>query len=262
VAAGRIGQNIDLWIYDVARGVPQRFTFGPAAHTAAVWSPDGRSIVYRSNPKGSFDLYRKVADGTGSEELLYGDAALKAPISWSLDGRLLLFMRTDPKTQFDIWVLPLEPAGGPKGAPAKPFPWLATQFNERFPQFSPDGRWVVYESDESGSYEIYVAPFPGPGGKRQISAGGGNEPRWRADGSEIFYAAPGETLMAAEVSTKDASIEVGAIRSLNIPVITTLLYLYDVSSDGQRFLVAAPREQTSSAPLTLIQNWTALLKKK
>jgi eukaryotic-like serine/threonine-protein kinase len=169
-------------------------------------------------------------------------------------------MRNDPKT--GIWVLPLEPAGGPKGVPAKPLPWLATQFNENFARFSPDGRWVVYNSDESGQFETYVAPFPGPGGKRQISAGGGFESRWRADGTEIFYAAPNGTLMAAEVSTKGAGIEVGAIRSLNIPVITTLLYLYDVSSDGQRFLVAAPREQTSSAPLTLVENWTALLKKK
>jgi Tol biopolymer transport system component/predicted Ser/Thr protein kinase len=262
VAASRIGQSTDLWIYDVARGIPQRFTFGPAAHTSAVWSPDGRSVVYRSNPTGSFELYRKAADGTGSEDLLYADSALKVPTSWSPDGRFLLFQRSDPKTGFDIWVLPLEPAGGPKGAPAKPFLWLATQFNENFAQFSPDGRWVVYNSDESGQFETYVAPFPGPGGKRQISAGGGFESRWRADGTEIFYAAPNGTLMAAEVSTKGPSIKVGAIRSLNIPVITTLLYLYDVSSDGQRFLVAAPREQTSSAPLTLVQNWSALLKKK
>ena len=136
-------------------------------------------------------------------------------------------------------------------------------FNERYAKFSPDGHWVSYESDESGRYEIYIAPFPGPGGKRQISLGGGTFPRWRADGKEIFYAAPNGKLMAAEVSIKGATIEVGGTQPMGI---TLLLlagpYGYDVFADGQRFLVAAPVEQKSAAPLTLVQNWTALLKKK
>jgi hypothetical protein len=127
-------------------------------------------------------------------------------------------------------------------------------------KFSPDGRWIAYQSDESGRSEIFVAPFPRPGGKRLISTSGGSFPRWRADGKEIFYLANG-TLMAAEVAIKSEGIEVGAIRSLHIPV-TWPHYKYDVSADGQRFLVATPREQKSSTPLTLVQNWTALLKKK
>jgi Tol biopolymer transport system component len=252
----RAGQNVDLWIYDVARVLPTRFTFSPAIDQDAIWSPDGRSIVYRSNAKGPYDLYRKAADGTGSEDLLYADGAPKVPTSWSPDGRFLLFYRIDPKTQRDIWILPL-------GNPTKPYPWLATPFNERYAKFSPDGHWVSYESDESGRYEIYIAPFPGPGGKRQISLGGGTFPRWRADGKEIFYAAPNGKLMAAEVSIKGATIEVGGTQPMGI---TLLLlagpYGYDVFADGQRFLVAAPVEQKSAAPLTLVQNWTALLKKK
>jgi serine/threonine protein kinase/Tol biopolymer transport system component len=260
LADTRLGQNVDLWIYDVARGLPKRFTFSPARDRQAIWSPDGGTIVYQSNPKGVADLYRKAADGTMTEELLYADGAEKVATSWSPDGKFLLFFRLDSKTQRDIWVLPLE--GGPAGAPAKPIPWLVTPFNERFPRFSPDGRWVAYESDDWQRFEIYVAPFKGPGGTRQISTGGGMYPRWRADGKEIFYVGANGTLMAAEVSLRGASLEVDAIRPLGIPVITGRVYMYDVSSDGQRFLVAAPLEQKSSAPLTLVENWTALLKKK
>jgi hypothetical protein len=121
---------------------------------------------------------------------------------------------------------------------------------------------VAYESDESGRYEIYVALFPGPGGKHQISGGGGEFPRWRADGREIFYSTPNGKLMAAEVAVNGTSIEVGAVKALDFPVANFLFYLYDVSADGQRFLVAAPIDQKSVVPLTLVQNWTALLKKK
>jgi Tol biopolymer transport system component len=255
VAVDRLEQTIDLWIYNVAQGLRNRLTFSPAADQFPIWSPDGKSIVYRSNPKGRFDLYRKAADGTGNEEPLYADGVTKIPTGWSPDGRLLLFYRIDPKTQDDIWVLPLDNL-------SKPYPWLATSSNERWAKFSPDGRWLAYESDESGRYEIYVAPFPGPGGKRQISAGGGYSPRWRADGKEIFYGAPNEKMMAAEVSIKGTTIEVGTVRTLGVPVFLRQPYAYDVSADGERFLVAVPLELKSAATLTLIQNWTALLKKK
>jgi hypothetical protein len=145
---------------------------------------------------------------------------------------------------------------GPQSAPRTPFPWLGTPFNERVPKFSPDGRWVAYESDDSQQFEIYVAPFRGPGATRQISKGGGMDARWRADGKEIFYVGPNGTLMAAEVSIQGGSVEVGAIRSLNIPIITGRVYLYDVSSDGQRILAAAAPDQKLFGPLTLVENWT------
>jgi Tol biopolymer transport system component len=257
VATARVGQNNDLWLYDVPRGLATRFTFGPAANRDPIWSRDGRSIAFQSNRRGIFDLYRKAADGTGSEELIYADGVPKIPSSWSPDGKLLLFYRIDPKTQRDIWVLPVT-----NGTPSKPYPWLATPSNELFAKFSPDGRWVAYESDESGRYEIYVAPFPGPGGKRQISTGGGQFSRWRMDGKEIFYVAPKGTLMAAEISEKGASIEVGEVRSLGIPVVVQQPYQYDVAAGGQRFLVAAPRLQQSPAQLRVIENWTLLLRKK
>ena len=260
LAVTRLGQNVDLWIYDVDRGIPKRFTFSAARDRQAIWSPDGQVVVYQSNPNGVADLYRKRADGTMNEELLRADGAEKVASSWSPDGRFLLFVRIDPKTQRDIWVLPFE--HGPAGAPGEPYPWLVTAFNDRFAKFSPDGRWVAYESDDSNQFEIYVAPFAGSGGTRQISVGGGMYPRWRADGKEIFYVGANGSLMAAEVSVRGASLEVGAIRPLGIPVVTGRVYLYDVSADGQTFLVAAPPEDKESAPLVLIENWTGLLGKK
>ena len=252
-----VGQNTDLWIYEVARGLKTRFTFNPGFEKDAVWSPDGKEIVFASDPKGHFDLYRKAADLTGTEDALYADGLQKTPSSWSADGKFLLFQRDDPTTKADVWVLPLTP----NAAGAQPRPFLHTPFNEGFAKFSPDGKWVAYVSDESQRSEIYVAPFPGPGGKRQISAAGGIFPRWRADGKELFYVALEGTLMAAEVAGKGASIEVGAVRSLGIPTVTGRGWTYNVSADGQRFLVAAAPDQKSAAPLTLVYNWPLLLKK-
>jgi eukaryotic-like serine/threonine-protein kinase len=258
VAATRLSGNTDIWTYDVARLLASRFTFGSLAHQTGVWSADGRRIAFQAELHAHLDLYQKASDGTGNDELLYADEATKVPLSWAPDGKFLLFFRIDPTlhTQRDIWLLRLDPASKPKADP-----WLATPFNERFAKFSPDGHWVAYESDDSGRYEIYVAPFPGPGGKRQISTGGGTFPRWRRDGKEIFYAGADGTLMATQVSIKGVAVDVGATESLRIPIITSAFYLYDVSTDGQLFLVAAPREQQSVVPLTLVQNWTALLKK-
>jgi Tol biopolymer transport system component len=254
-----VTRSKNLWIHDIARTLATRFTFG--SHDAfGVWTRDRKHIAYSSEARGPGDLYSKPADGSKGEELLYADGAAKVPTSWSPDGRFLLFFRIDPKTQRDVWVLPLGEHSGP-GASSKPVPWLATPFNEFFAKFSPDGRWVAYQSDESGRNEIYVAAFPGPGGKRQLSTGGGSYPRWREDGKEIFYIGPNGTLIAAEISTRLDNIEIGAVHLLPIPAVVNHLYMYDASADGQRFLVAVPRVQQPSGLLTLVQNWTALLKK-
>jgi Tol biopolymer transport system component len=253
VAVTLRGQNDDIWIYDVARGVPTRLTSGPAANRDPIWSPDGRSITYMSQDKGRLTLDRKAADGTGREESLYAEAGILIPSSWSPDGRFLLYFRSDRDTNsIAIWVLPVGPGG-----PSKPYKWSTTSFRERDARFSPDGHWVAYQADGTGRFEIFVAPFPGPGERRQISNGGGAVPHWRTDGNEIFYAQNG-TLVATEVSTRSGRIEVGVTRSLRIPA----GYGYDVTADGQRFLVTMPPEQKSAAPLTLVQNWTALLKRK
>jgi serine/threonine protein kinase/Tol biopolymer transport system component len=247
--------SADIWIYDVLRGLRTRFTFDPAAEFEAIWSPDGRSIIFSSNRKGYFDLYRKSSDGSGAEELLYADNHLKRPLSWSPDRKVLLYSANDPQTGSDLWTLPL--TGDPK-----PVPFLRTAFNEDNGQFSPDGRWVAYQSNESGRDEIYAAPFPGPGGKRQISSGGGRFPRWRRDGKEIFYVGAEQRLTAAEVIVKGDRLEVAAMRPLFGSVyVAGGFYTYDISADGQSILMAIPTAESASEPLTLVQNWTAGLEK-
>jgi Tol biopolymer transport system component len=254
-------RNQDIWIYDVARGLKTRFTFDPAEERNAAWSPDDRSLVFCSNPKGHFDLFRKQANGVGNEELLFADGLEKYPTSWSPDGKFLLYFSDgDPKTKDDLWVLPMTPERS--GEARKPFSFAQTPFNENWGQFSPDGRWIAYQSDESQRAEIYVAPFPGPGGKRQISTAGGSEPRWRQDGKEIYYLAPDGHLMAAAVSVKGDVLDVGAVSPLFVVARVGGGYRYDVSADGQHFLVRAPTTATAAQPLTVVQNWTALLKNK
>jgi len=177
-------------------------------------------------------------------------------LSWSPDGRFILYATflSSPQTGADLFVLPLF-------GDRKAHPFLQTPFNEIEGQFSPDGRWVAYTSNESGRYEVYVAPFPGPGGKWQVSTGGGTFPRWRRDGTEIFYLAPDKKLMMAAVNGKSGSFEVGAVKPLFQTHATGSRYEYDVTADGQRFLINTAPEQTASAPVTVVLNWTAGLKK-
>jgi Tol biopolymer transport system component/tRNA A-37 threonylcarbamoyl transferase component Bud32 len=248
-----------IWIYDIARGLRTRFAVDTASERDAVWSADGRTIVFSSNRKGRFDLYRKFAEGVGLEELVYEDMLDKTPMSISPDGKsLLYFSSSASNTGRDLWILP-DPLGAPGSA--KPYPYLQTHFDEWYGQFSPDGHWIAYQSDESGRQEIYVAPFPGPGGKRHISTSGGTYPRWRGDGKEIFYIDSGQRLTAAEVTIKGGEIETGELHPLFGPLITVAFgNWYDVSADGQRILAIMP-QQNASEPLTLVQNWTAGLKK-
>ena len=251
--------NYDLWMFDVARGLPARFTSDPAGEYYAVWSPDGQSVIFNSTRKGHYDLYRKAANGAGAEELLYADNTDKVPNSWSPDGKFLLYF-TGGGARHSMWVLPITP--GQPGAGLKATPFLKTGFNETYGQFSPDGRWVAYGSDESGRYEIYVAPFSRPTEKHQISPNGGEIARWRRDGKEIFYIAPGGKLMGAEIRISGAAVEVGAVRALFGGIPTSMSgWLYDLSADGQRILAAIHAEgQKAAEPVTLVQNWTATLK--
>ena len=246
--------NQDLWLYELARGLRTRLTVDPADERSPAWSPDGSRIVFSSNRKGHVDLYQKATSGVGSEELLLESNLDKFATSWSPDGKSLLYDAVDPKSRRDLWVLPMT-------GDRKPFPFLQTEFTEANGQFSPDGRWIAYSSDESGRSEIYVMPFPGTGGKWQISTSGGSHPKWRGDGREIFYLAPDNKLMAAEVNGQGPALEAGAVR----PLFEVRPYLevggvYDLTSDGQRFLINTTVEQKVSAPITLVLNWTADLK--
>ncbi len=200
----------DVWTYDAARGIPTRFTFSSKPIRESVWSPDGNTLYLSARRKGAaMDLFRKASNGAGTEEPVLEDSANKNADSVSPDGKLLLYSRVGEKTGQDLWVLSLA-----AGAKPQPRVFLQTPFNEARGRFSPDGQWVAYESNESGQIQVYAAPFPGPGGKRQISSAGGVAPRWRRDGKEIFYVAPGGQLMAAEVASHNGTLEVGQVQKL------------------------------------------------
>src|SRR5205823_12416146 len=198
----------------------------------------------------------KPSSGTGMDDLLLESDQNKAPADWSPDGRFLLFRSIDPQTGFDLWVLPVS---GDK----KSFPFLKTPFEERNGQFSPDGNWIAYQSNESGRFEIYVQPFPGPGGKFQISSNGGLQPRWNKNGKEIFYVSLDSKMMAVpvKVSPDGQSLETGTpaalfpVRIAGGPVPGINKQQYAVSSDGQRFLVNLAADEGAASPITLILNW-------
>jgi Tol biopolymer transport system component len=267
---GNTSTNRDIWIYDIARQLSSRFTFDPAVERYPIGSPNGKSIIYISTKRDKPDLYRRATDLTGVEEMLWEGSGLKQPsaaTSWSPDGQFVLVNAYSPtgKARGHIWKLPL--TAEPHGESLKPEPFLDTgSFTEIDGKFSPDGHWVAYSSNESQRIEIYVTPFPGPGGKRQISVDGGTNPRWSADGKEIFYVDLNSTLQAAEINNKGGTIEVGQVRPVVRGIINQRGYLFDVSKDGTRILThvltgAQSREPAPSEPLTLISNWPALLKK-
>jgi Tol biopolymer transport system component len=181
--ARTINGNKDIWLLELERGVLSRFTFDPGINGRPIWSPDGSHVAFYSNRKGVFDLYEKSASGTGDEKALLESPTTKVPLDWSPDGRFLLYRNDDPQTGADLWALPLNGEGAP-------FPIVQTPFQERDAQFSTDAKWIAYQSNESGHFEIYVQPFPGPGPKTQVSSNGGIQVRWRQDGKELFYGGP------------------------------------------------------------------------
>jgi len=248
----------DLWLYDILGGNSERFTLDPAADYSPVWSPGGDSIVWASNRDGGIpNLYHKSANLTGEETLLLKSDYGKNPTDWSRDGRFIIYNQGDPKAKLDVWVLPMTGSGV-----TKPFAVAQTADNEAGGALSPDGRWLAYASDETGRFEVYVQNFPGGGGKRQVSNGGGNTPRWRWYGRELFYYAGDGKLMAVQVKSGE-SFEVGATVSLFEFRAGTLLSTtpYAVTRDGQRFLINERVDLEPNAPLTVVTNWTAELKK-
>ena len=249
------GGNSDIWIMDLVRGVPIRFTFAPSSEDNPAWSADGSFLFYTSNTTANTSIIRKNSGGAGNEERLYeGAVSLDDGIDVSPDGKYLLFELLGEKTSADVWVLPLD--GG-----AKPYPLLATEFAESHAHFSPDGRWIAYASTESGRTEIYVQSFPPTGGKWQVSSSGGAQPHWRRDGRELFFMAPDRKLMAVSVKP-GAALEFGTPEPLFQTRVSnfTSPNRYDVSADGQRFLVNSSAGESSSA-ITVILNWAAGLKK-
>jgi Tol biopolymer transport system component len=253
--ARTVNGNKDIWLLEMGRGILSRFTFDAATEGRPVWSPDSSKIVFYSNRKGAFDLYQKSATGTEDEQLLLESPTTKVPLDWSADGRFLLYRNDDPQTTSDLWVLPMTGT-----EERKPFAVVKTYFQDRDGQFSPDAKWIAYQSNESGRFEIYIQPFPGPGPKIQISSNGGMQVRWRQDGKELFYVSLDDRLVAVPIklAAGETKLEAGVPAALFATHIASSgqqsRQQYIVSADGQRFLMNTVTNESPS-PITLILNW-------
>ena len=251
------GTKRDIWVYEIPRETLTRLTFEGIQSQTPAWTPDGQRVTFSSARGRSFNLFWRPADGSGTEERLMTSEELPISLSWSPDGRLLGFCQLHPTTLWDIWLLPLE-------GERQPHPFLQTPFNETAPTFSPDGRWLAYVSDESGRFEIYVQPFPGPGRKLQISIEGGTEPLWAPNGRELFYRSEnGQRMMAVDITTEPA-FNAGKPRLLfegRYDTRRTIGYgaNYDVTANGQRFVMI--RGEEGQGQINVVLNWFEELKR-
>jgi len=256
VVSGIDEDGSQVWLYDLSRETLSRLTFGGTSNQAPVWAPDGKRLAFQSNREGPLNVFSQLADGSGGLERLTTSESSPSPNSWSSDGQLLAFVEINPTTVVDVWVLRL--------SDRKAQPFLQAAFNETAPSFSPDGHWMAYVSDESGHFEVYVQPYPGPGGKWQISTEGGTEPVWNSNGRELFYRS-GRKMMAVEIATKPG-FTAGKPRVLfegeYLPTPGTFPN-YDVSHDGQRFLMIKPKDAGDAAPaqINVVLNWFEELKR-
>ncbi len=241
----------DIWVRDLVRGVSSRLSFSKADAFGPKWSPDGQRIVYTVGN----DLVERTADGQGAETPLVASDELKFASDWSADGRYIAFASRSKETTWDIWILP---TFGDK----KPFVFLKTPFAELDAAFSPDGRYLAYQSNESGRMEIYVQSFPGPGGKWQVSSQGGTQPHWRADGKELYFRSADQKLMAVDVAA-GATFEAGVPKALFPLRLDSGLGRnhFLPTRDGQRFLLVATPSRDTMTPTTVVLNWMADLGK-
>jgi eukaryotic-like serine/threonine-protein kinase len=255
--------NTDIWVIDAKRHVPSRFTFDPSQDEAPLWSHDGRRILWLSDRGGKNGFYLKSSSGLAIEESptvpIGADLSFaSAPCDWSADGRFLLYTDLQEGNALHLWVFPM-------GGNLKPYRLLPGTSADVEGQFSPDAHWVAYSSNESGRWQIYVAPFPGPGGKFQISTEGGQQPRWRQDGKELFFLSRDRKLMAVPVKL-GATFEFSSPKPLfethaHEPLTAEEFFTYDVFPDGRQFLINAEGERDKSSPVDIILNWTSQLKK-
>lgn len=246
--------NYDLWKIDLVRGLTTRFTTDAGGEYYGVWSADGRTVYFNSTRSGHYDLYRVAAEG-GVEELLLADDTEKVPTSVSKDGRELLYYTGGKR--FQIWRMPLVP--DKTGVLPRPEPLHHSTFNEVWAQFSPDDRWIAYQSDESGNIQVHAALRAEPARKYRISSRGGQFPRWRADGRAILYADPYGQLQEAQLRIEADAMEVTHVAPVFSRIRAAGGYPYDLTVDGNRALVAVPvAEPPPPEPLTLVDNWTAI----
>ncbi len=257
----------DLWLWDVARGTPARFTGLNGGSFGSIWSLKGDQVVFtHSDPRGGYEILRKAASGSGQEETVVPrvELPLRVVTDWSRDGKFLTFTQIGSKRKMELWAVPMT------GGDRTPFPFLQSESHEEEGKFSPDGHWMAYISDESGAFEVYVRPFPSGEGRYKVSTAGGFQPRWRRDGKELFYVAADGKMTAVSIKSSagseptigrpeplfDSHIEIEQLTNVYAPA---PLFDYDVSADGNRFLVAASKTQTPV--LNVEVNWAARLKR-
>jgi Tol biopolymer transport system component len=259
-----------IWLIELSRGTVSRFTFDRSLDDRPLWSPDGTRLVFESNRGGTSNFYEKAANGTGRGDLLLATVGVGGtPLDWFREGRFLLYApgTLDSNAKGGLWMLPLigdrkpVPLAQPEAANMQ----IGLPFDDSQSRVSPDGRWIAYVSRESGEREVYVRPFPSGEGKWEISPHGGWEPQWRGDGKELFYLATDQKLMAVTIKAGSA-FEPGVptalfdTRQFGFPSYPIVRNEYVVTADGQRFLVNQRVGGTSSAPITVVVNWTAGLK--
>ena len=252
------GENLDIWVYDMGRQTLSRLTFAPGVDETPVWTPDGKWVTFSGVRDGVANLLRRVADGSEEEEQLVTLQEHTHANSWSPDGQVLVFsMGSTGTASVGIWLLPLE-------GDREPTLFLKTPFNVYASRLSPDGHWIAYASDESGRSEIYVQPFPGLGGKWQISTDGGRNTVWARNGRELFYR-NGEKMMVVEVTTQP-NFSAGSPKALFEGQFLTAgdgNTAYDVAPDDQHFLMIQPVEpEQGVGQINIVLNWFEELKKR
>jgi serine/threonine protein kinase len=246
--------NNDIWIYDLNRKIKTRFTFDGADEFGPIWSPDGNKIAFRSDRvQGKKGLYVKNSSGVGELELLYETDKIFWPDDWHPDGSLILIETYEKETNGDIYAVPLNND--------EPYPVINSSFEEYEGIFSPDGRWIAYVSDETGTEQIYVTPFPGPGSKWQISIADGDRPQWSKTGKEIFFLDNEDQIMVAEVDGSDDSFRVGNVKPLFKVAASRPGSVFDITGDGQKFISNEAPITTSDSKVVIVKNWNLELEK-
>ncbi len=241
--------SFDIWVFEIGRGVSTRLHSGPVDEILPVWSPDASKLFYRSDHAGPPDIYEVSLGTPGSDRPVLALPGVQQPEDVSRDGRLLAYLNEVQSTVWNVWLLPLE-------GERKPAPWLPTRFSQTSPRFSPDGRWIAYESNETGDSEVYVAQTQGGTDKRRISPDGGKLPRWRADGRELYYVGSRGSVMVVPVAPGPQWTGGAAVPLFRVE---TDIENWDVAPDGSRLLVSVPPQRVRSSPLHAILNWPALL---
>jgi Tol biopolymer transport system component len=241
------GRERDVWVYEWGRDTMSRLTFDPGDDTRPVWTPDGQRIAFASTRAGKAtrNIYWQRADGTGTAERLTETKNPPVPLSWHPSGKFLVFHENDPQTGMDLWILPMEGNETSGWKPGKPTAFLKSPSNEVEPAFSPDGKWLAYQSSESGRSEVYVRPFPGPGGKWQVSTGGGSYPTWSRNRKELFYRTAEFGFMVAAYAVAGDSFRAEKPRQWSpglVPARGTAR-TFDLHPDGRRFAVLKDAEQ-------------------